>query len=108
MNQYTKEQRQAFVKLLEGSKATLWNGKGNKGKQNIYICLALEEAWLDGFATQGDVETLCREIDHRLGNWCSMSTWLLSQGIPRADITMPALQAHRLAWINLMIEEFSK
>jgi hypothetical protein len=108
MSEYTKEQRQAFVKLLEGSKEHLWDGYGLKGKWNNYICLAVKQARIDGVATEKDVNTLCEEIEHRLGNHPSMATWLLSQGISRADIASPALQAHRLAWVNLMIEEFSK
>jgi len=34
--------------------------------------------------------------------------WLVCKGIPEEDLTFDRVQAHRLAWLKMLVEEFDK
>ena len=104
MTAFTKAQRAQFVRQLEACKPFLWDGKSSWGlEQTKHICIAVAR----GADDPKHAVTLRREIERRLENTCTLSSWLLDQGIPPDDLTYARLQAHRHAWVDLLIEEFS-
>jgi hypothetical protein len=107
MSDYTKKQRKAFVRLLKAAKGSLWDGTPGIYGKHTYICLSVREAQLDGVCLLKDSKALCDEIDRRMAPHITLRQWLKSQGIPTEELDFIPLQAHRLAWINLLIKEFS-
>ena len=108
MTAFTKAQRAQFVRQLEACKPFLWDGKSSWGfKQTRYICIAVAYGADDLKLKLEYAVTLRREIARRLENTSTLSSWLLDQGIPPDDLTEARLQAHRHAWVDLLIEEFS-
>ena len=109
MTAFTKAQRAQFVRQLEACKPFLWDGKSSWGlKQTRYICIAVAYGADDPKLKLKYAVTLRREIERRLENTCTLGVWLRNQGIPIADLTDVRVQAHRHAWVDLLIEEFSK
>lgn len=106
MTAFTKAQRAQFVRQLEACKPFLWDGKSSWGfKQTMYICIAVAYGADDLKLKYAGI--LRREIERRLENASTLSSWLLDQGTPPDDLTEARLQAHRHAWVDLLIEEFS-
>lgn len=104
---YTKEQRKVMVRALRACKSRLWDGTENRyatPRVCHYICLALPR--------RHEGSTLARRlIKDRLLPYWSLDSWLYHQlGDARwsAEYTTERAQAHRLAWINLLIEELQQ
>ena len=102
---YTREQKQRMAEAFRKAAAvlTLENTPGYNVRRT-YICLALYEAESDYHTVE-----LCRKlIEQRLGQYFSLKYWLMEEAkIPRTELTFEAVQQHRLAWLKLLIEEFS-
>ena len=102
---YTREQKQRMAEAFRKAAAvlTLENTPGHNTRR-IYICLALDEA-------ESDYHTVerCRKlIRQRLDQYFTLDTWLMEEAkIPHTELTFEAVQQHRLAWLKLLIEEFS-
>ena len=108
MTTFTKAQKAKFVRQLEACKPFLWDGKSPWGReQTRYICIAVACGADDLKLKSEYAGTLRREIGRRLENTHTLRRWLRNQGIPVADLTEARLQAHRHAWVDLLIEEFS-
>ena len=109
MTTFTKAQKAQFVRQLEACKPFLWDGKSPwSHEQTRYICIAVAYG-ADALKLELEYAvTLRREIERRLENTSTLSSWLLDQGIPPDDLTEARLQAHRHAWVDLLIEEFSQ
>ena len=104
MTAFTKAQRSQFVRQLEACKPFLWDGKSPWGfEQTRHICIAVTY----GADDPKHAVTLRREIERRLENTLTLGVWLCDRGIPPDDLTDARLQAHRHAWVDLLIEEFS-
>lgn len=102
MSEFSKATRKRFVALLREAKEKLWDGLTNRHGKEQYICFAITG---DGAAPSH----LKDEIHRRLEGYASLGSWLeIRIGRHLEHIPTPQLQAHRLAWINLMIEEFSQ
>ena len=104
-----KKERKTIVAALEISKLYLWDGEGEWTRdKSEYICIALYDAW-SASPKYGKVVCYIRElIEYRLCGTNSLEKWLkVYMEIPADQITPQRMQAHRLAWINLLIEEFS-
>ena len=109
MTAFTKAQKAEFVHQLEACKPFLWDGTSSWGlKQTRYICTAVAYGADDLKLKLKYPVTLPREIERRLGKDCSLGDWLRNQGIPSASMTDARVQAHRHAWVDLLIEEFSQ
>jgi hypothetical protein len=75
--------------------------------KSSYICLALELGCGNRLTFLAAKEI----ITHRLGKDAddyahTMDSWLVDNGVSTRDMTEERVQAHRLAWLNLLIEEF--
>ena len=101
----TKTQKRSMAEAFRKAAAvlTLENTPGYNGRR-VYICLALDDAETDYHTVE-----LCRKlIEQRLGQYFSLKSWLMEEAkIPRTELTFEAVQQHRLAWLKLLIEEFS-
>lgn len=112
-DKYTRSERAGIAAALRKCKKHLWNGRGHNNltsktsKKDKFICWALSTvARTDStllFGAEAAKSVICR----RLGRAHEMRGWLELQGISPGDITDKLLQAHRLAWVNLLIKEFS-
>lgn len=104
MTTYTDAKREQIAQAFKNAKKHLWNGLGRQGKKQEFICLAIRSRF-DGDVI--DANTAIHIIEQRIG-WCNtMSCWLTEQGIPVSQITPRRLQAHRHAWLDMLIAEFS-
>ena len=102
---YTREQKQRMAEAFRKAAAvlTLENIPGYNVRR-VYICLAIDEAESDYHTA----ERCCKLIEQRLGQYFTLDTWLTGEAkIPRTELTFEAVQQHRLAWLKLLIEEFS-
>ena len=102
---YTREQKQRMAEAFRKAAAvlTLENTPGYNVRR-VYICLAIEDVESDHHTA----ERCCKLIEQRLGQYFTLDTWLMGEAkIPRTELTFEAVQQHRLAWLKLLIEEFS-
>ena len=91
------------------AKQYLWDGVGEFPKsKSSYICIAIQNACnKQGISVK--VQIACTlVISSRLGGDYTLRSWLLTQGICEEDLTEALIQAHRHAWLDLLIKEFSK
>jgi hypothetical protein len=96
-----------FVRQLEAAKKYLWDGVLTSHgcipfDRERYICICLLNS-----DDVGDVTKLRSVIESRLDGAADLDNWLALNGVPYYERTDKRLQAHRLAWINKLIEEFS-
>ena len=96
--------RKAIAAAFRAAKPLLWDGRGSPGyfEPHEYICLALE-------ATDADEWRQARSVIRvRIGGsqMRTIEEWLIDQGIPRKQMTPKRLQAHRHAWLDMLIAEF--
>lgn len=104
--QYSPEERRKIVAAFRSAKKNLWNGHGDeKLHESEFICHAMD-GFLPGQAMAREV------IMGRIGKAYDLETWLKQQGLKDLSMAVEdwriAVQAHRLAWLNLLIKEFSK
>jgi hypothetical protein len=96
--------------LLNAAKDELWPGVGPYGNKDIYICHCIDiAANLFYPDLESQANCLIELIQSRLGKYNSTVTeWLHREhNIPLSEFNDEAVQAHRLAWLNLLIKEFS-
>lgn len=98
------------VQLLEGALERLWDGVFPRFAPQKYICDAITAARkeIGYYELRDDEVELIRLISDRLEHNFSLSEWLETKGIPSEDLTHEQVQAHRKAWLLLLIEEFSE
>ena len=98
------EMRKRIVKVLLLARAYLWDGREctNYTPRNAYICHCCDRADDDEA-----VWTIKKYIRDRLEGWSSFRGWLLN-ALGVNEVNQKHLQAHRRAWINELIKEFSK
>lgn len=106
---YTTEDRKSLVTAFCEGKKFLWDGKSARVPgQDGMICFAIGSARERGRVSM-QAETLAVNlIEQRLGRCSGMRTWLRNQGIPEREVTNECVQAHRHAWLDLLIAEFSE
>lgn len=100
--------------LLTEAKKYLWDGEDEKELERLdkseYICFAILSAARNSSNERANHEIYfqCRKvIESSLFPHNCVETWLLrSAGIPPKEMTHKRIQAHRLAWMNLLIKEF--
>lgn len=99
--QHTPAQRKQIAAAFRSARPFLWSGMGIKGPgQTDAICFAIEKAMHE--AAKGAIDV----ISERLGAHAFLWSWLVEQGISRSDMTPERMQAHRHAWLDLLIKEF--
>lgn len=100
--------------LLTEAKKYLWDGKDPRQLESLdkseYICFAILSAARNTPAKPEDHSTYLRcskVIQSSLFPHNCVETWLLrSAGIPPKELTYKRIQAHRLAWMDVLIKEF--
>ena len=101
---YTREQKQRMAEAFRKAAAvlTLENTPGYDVRRT-YICLAIE------VTEDRSTVRLCRDlIRSRLDGRGTFRDWLQYEArIDPSELTYEAVQQHRLAWLKLLIEEFS-
>lgn len=101
MKKYSKKTRKTFVELLKHAKKNLCDGTDPNLNKSEYICFALPFTY-----TANELKI---EIHNRLAPHNNVWSWLHKKvGIPQRYLNQRNVQAHRLAWINKLIEEFSQ
>ena len=106
--EYTTEDRKALVKAFREGKKFLWDGKSPQAPwtdNTIGFAIALAER--AGAVTPRAGTLAANLIQRRLGCHTVMRNWLEDRGVPRGDLTDERVQAHRHAWLDLLIAEFS-
>lgn len=73
-----------------------------------YICDALGKMYSSGEISETRWAQAVGIIQRRLGSRnCDLGDWLISQGVPEDELTFSRMQAHRLAWLDRLVEEFT-
>ena len=104
-----KRERADIVKVLTFAKSNLWDGKGYVSDKPTYICYALGDVECTSPKYEKVVCYIRELIEFRLCGNNSLEKWLkVYIGIPVDQITPQRMQAHRHAWLDMLIEEFSK
>lgn len=89
------------------AKQYLWDGV-SPDYLPIHICTALCRA-SDRRKITVKVRKSCQEIiTQRIDSLSTLESWLIYKGIKNAELTRQRMQAHRHAWLDLLIKEFSK
>lgn len=120
---YSPTQRLAMAAALRAAKPFLSSGEEGD-RRTEYICNALDQMRYGDHRLRLDaaegIDLMQRLISRRLGNEgkhpCEQETfctWLRAQGVPPEEIwwpkpghfATPKTQAHRLAWMDLLIAE---
>lgn len=91
------------------AKQYLWDGaEENLRNKTQYICIALKNA-CNKKEISVKVQIACAlVISSRLDGAYTIRTWLRKQGICAEALTSAHMQAHRHAWLDLLIKEFSE
>ena len=104
--------------LLITAKEYLWDGKDDNQLEDLsqhkteYICFAITNArHFELNLSEAPIYKLVRKtrdmIEERLFPWNNMAAWLQHGAcIPPEDLTPDRVQAHRLAWMNELINEY--
>ena len=112
MTALRKETLKNWIKALKVSKKYLAKDSIedmlniNKSR---YICCSIDMASVDGEVDPDVCMDLQDFIEDAL-NYNTFDNWLVRQGVNRGDFgeNDEHLQAHRLAWMNRMIDEFKQ
>ena len=90
--------------MLRACKEILWDGGIRRYGKPRFICCALESA-----VGIKETKELRGIISKRLEGSPTVMVWLnLKRNIPLEQLTEAAVQAHRHAWVDLMIKEFEE
>jgi len=104
-----KELSKVFAKTIPHILPSMWGSK--PPRTSVYICHALVFANAETntiyCAYTKIVDIALSIINDRLDGH-TMASWLIAQGIPDDDLITERVQAHRVAWLKLLVEEFDK
>lgn len=110
-NTLSCQQRKDILRALKAARPLIWDGtlpRGNDGKM-LYICDAIWRAHENGAISRRAHLAAKRLVSDRIDRRFSLEEWLLHDaGIRRSEITIARLQAHRIAWVDHLIAEFSE
>lgn len=99
---YTRYERKQIAEAFKAAVAHLNDGTPALGK-TLYICRALEKSNALHWRYARGV------VIARLEGSATLGIWLHERcGVPPWDLTRPRLQAHRHAWLQELIREFSQ
>lgn len=96
--------RKAIAAAFRAAKPLLWDGVGLQGSKNRFICYAISES--KHRAKSAAVRVIRERLYCSKFNCDSLCLWLENQGIKWRQITPRRLQAHRHAWLDMLIAEF--
>lgn len=102
----TPKQRTEIAKALQAAKRHLNTGRPGDCRTS-HICFAIQMAEVSGEISGQLSQAASRVISNRLEGHAGAWSWLHNvAGVPDTEITHPAVQAWRHAWLNQLIEEF--
>ena len=91
------------------AKQYLWDGVEEFPRnKSSYICLALRNACNKKEISIKVCLACTSVISSRLEDSFTLKIWLRARGIFAEDMTNAHMQAHRHAWLDLLIKEFSE
>jgi len=103
--------RQAIAKAFIDAKPHLWGGmreiNEEEEEEEIYICFAIYLAKHLGLAGPDSCDWATEVIHKRREGYTSLACWLDAHGVPYKHQNTERLQAHRHAWLDQLIAEFS-
>ena len=94
--------------ILKAAKAQLWDGKDPTARLSRHICVALLDAAeeLGGHFAYAAADRMRGIIMERLSGTQTLPRWLrIQHGVNPNDLTDERVQAHRHAWVDLLIAE---
>lgn len=106
MTKYAPQTRAAIRKAFAVAKDYLADGETFNEQRTKFICLALDEAERRDRCSALGARLARNIINNRLGRNMTLDGWLRDEGV--RNFSYRRLQAHRHAWLNLLIKEFSK
>lgn len=91
--------------LIREAKRYLWDGTRSSGLyyKSRYICFAIADVPLAAVSQCNKAQFL---ISKRLGRFETLEDWLKYNGVRSREMTTKRVQAHRLAWMELLAQEF--
>ncbi|PZQ77974.1 MAG: hypothetical protein DI563_02110 [Variovorax paradoxus] len=76
-------------------------------RTETYICLALDEAWMQNDVSLDAIQAAGEVIQDRLGCCSTMRAWLANVArVKESLLTYERVQRHRHAWLSRLIREF--
>ena len=100
-------------KIADGfaaAKKYLWDGFSSQTPvyMPIHICTAIDKAASKRKITVKTRDACQKVITSRLDNSLTFTRWLKRKGVTITKADEPKVQAHRQAWLDLLIKEFSQ
>jgi hypothetical protein len=91
--------------VFRRARRRIWEGRYSKtGPQSRFICYAI---LFDATATPKERRKAIDIVTKRLHPYHSMEDWLMARGVSAAQVlTVWKMQAHRKAWLTMLIKEF--
>jgi len=97
--------RKEIADVFHKAKDYLWDGKGLMFGQNEFICHAISRTRTDWYARREARKIVMK----RIYPFYTFDSWLSQQpSVKHKDMTVERVQAHRRAWLNKLVAEFSK
>ena len=90
------------------AKKYLWDGVSSQNAVYMHICMAIDEAAIKRKITVKTRDACRKVIASRLGNNLTFEGWLIRKNVSITEAGTPKMQAHRQAWLDLLIKEFSE
>jgi hypothetical protein len=94
--------RKAIAAAFRAAKPLLWDGASNGGER--FICHAINES--NHSARFAAMRVIQERLNCAQRGCYSLCRWLEFQGIAWRHLTPKRLQAHRHAWLDMLIAEF--
>lgn len=95
---------------FSAAKQYLWDGVSPRilGYLHIHICTAIDKAASKRKITVKTRDACKKVIATRLDNSITFENWLIRKSVTITEADRPKVQAHRQAWLDLLIKEFSE
>ena len=92
------------------AKQYLWDGLSSQTPVYMpkHICAAIDKAARKRKITVKTGDACKKVIASRLNNSITFEGWLIRKSVTITEADIPKVQAHRQAWLDLLIKEFSE
>lgn len=93
------------AKAFKLVKQHIWDGTSSEVDYSEFICITLVMLAAQDFISKRTAQQCAKIVRDRVGS--TLEEWLVKQGVPYTEFTPRRLQAHRKAWLDMLIKEFS-
>lgn len=110
---YTETEREQIAQAFSTALDLLWDGESEDSKKRLYpegsrtaceyICDILSHLSRCGIKGAEEARTVVLE---RIGGYSTFFSWLLSNGVRYEEMSDKNVQAHKKAWLRMLVEEF--